>query len=355
VLTDVGLISAGGDTPQALGSALAASAVPDPDDQGVVAARIADFDPKRYMDRKGLKHLSRTSQLACAAASRLVSGLDGVKPERVGVVLGTAWATLDTIVRFEREAHVEGPRFVDPILFTETVANVPGGQISIFNGWSAFNATVASGSASGLEAIGRAIDFLAERRGDVAVAGGADALNEHLVRALHAEGLLGSGSGTAVAGEGACLFVVEAAEHARRRGARPLGRVRAWAQGFVGDADDGSVASRASLVVRLLDEAGVDPAAVAPLVLSASGDTRRDRVEAAVVRAVFGGRSDALRPKRVLGETWAASGPLGMVAALEAARENPSAAVRQSVILECSPTGHMAGLVLEAEERADGC
>ena len=73
-------------------------------------------------------------------------GLDAVDPSSIGVVFGSAWASLDTVVRFEREAHIDGPRFVDPVLFTETVANVPAGQVSIFFGWSAVNATIAAGT-----------------------------------------------------------------------------------------------------------------------------------------------------------------------------------------------------------------
>ena len=46
-------------------------------DQGTArlppAIPIPGFDPKSYLDRKGLGNLSRTSQLACAAASRLAA------------------------------------------------------------------------------------------------------------------------------------------------------------------------------------------------------------------------------------------------------------------------------------------
>ena len=129
VVTGAGIITVAGDTPRALHEALVrgiplGSSIPSVS-SGLPAAPIHDFDPKTYLKRKGLKDLSRTSQLACAAASRLLDRVDGVAGPGVGVVFGSAWGSLETVIRFERAAHVDGPRFVDPLLFTETVANVP--------------------------------------------------------------------------------------------------------------------------------------------------------------------------------------------------------------------------------------
>ena len=107
VLTDVGLICPAGDTPQQLFAALLEGrTLAGRNDGDPPAVRIEGFPPKQYIDRKGLKLLSRTSQLAGAAASRLVDSLSGVDAGDIGVVLGTAWGSLDSIVRSQRSSSV---------------------------------------------------------------------------------------------------------------------------------------------------------------------------------------------------------------------------------------------------------
>jgi 3-oxoacyl-[acyl-carrier-protein] synthase II len=305
-------------------------------ERGVPCAGIAGFDGSRYVERKGLRHLSRTSQLACAAASLVAPTLSGVSPERVGVVLGSAWATLDAIVRFEREAHVEGPRFVDPGLFAETVPNVPAGQVSIFFGWSAFNATVTSGTASGLVAVERAIEILEDGRGDVAVAGAADELSLHALGALAAGGACPAGF---VAGEGACLLALESAEHVRSRGASALGRVR-----IAGSHWSRETPAHARWLAALLDRARVAPASVDLVVRS--GDERR--VDPILREVLDPGAPRRSESTAVLGETWAAAGPLGIAIALEAFAQAGGRPVREALVVDASAEGHVAAVLLSA-------
>ncbi len=346
-ITAVGLVSAAGDDPDALFSrllearSLAVSRSPIP------VAPIEGFVPSKYVQRKGLKHLSRTSQLACAAASTVGQELEGVDNTEIGVVLGTAWASLDTVVRFEREAYVEGPRFVDPVLFTETVANVPAGQLSIYYGWSALNATIAAGSSSGTEALLRATEFLREERARVVVAGGADELNAHLLGALQLDGP------GPVGGEGACLFAIESESSAASRGATVLGRLAA-AAGLSSEAGgQNDVPRRAAAILRLFDRAGVGASDVDLVVLSsaAGGDDGR---EAASLVDVFGSAMPpAVAPKAILGESWGAGGALAVATALQSMARGIVPPSPESAVAD----GRAAGLNLlaAAESREVAC
>jgi 3-oxoacyl-(acyl-carrier-protein) synthase len=401
-ITASGLITSAGDTPGALFAALVegaprAALEPSPGGSGgphrpLALAPIAGFDPKVYIKRKGLKDLSRTSQLTCAAASRIAQDLQGIPGRSVGVVLGSAWGCLRTVVEFEGAAARDGPRFVDPLLFTETVANVPAGQVSIFHGWSAFNVTVSAGTASGIEAIRRAIDLLAEGRAEIAVAGGADEIGLPILRALDGEdavaGDVGSlpfaaGRSGPVGGEGACLVAIETPEHARAGGRDPFALVLAAASRCSMREPSTPAAARVEAHVRgLLDTARLAPGAIDLIVLSAGGRPARDAAEAQAIRAVFGageGAPPVLAPKAVLGETWGASGTIAVVVAMQAMREgrvpawpssarrDPEAAgihlpsrplarpIRRALVLDCAGQGHVAGLVLstgEAHERS---
>jgi len=354
---------------------------------------VLGFDPKAYLARKGLKDLSRASQLACAAASRVAAGIANVAPSHVGIALGSAWGSLRTVVEFERAAWIDGPRFVDPLLFTETVSNVPAGQVAIAFGWSAFNVTVSSGTASGLEALAIARELLEEGRAEIAVAGGADELNAPLLRALCAEGSLSASPGSLpldearsgpIGGEGACLVTLETEDGARARGARPLARVLATVCRYLGDPGPRRAPSSGAIAATLyevLDRARLRPDAIDLLVLSAGGRAEADLAEAGAVLAVFGrggGTPPVVLPKAILAETWGASGPIGVAVVLEAMRTGtipgrpaawrpapgaeglnlPPRALRRPVhralVLDASDRGHAAAIALAAPEASGG-
>lgn len=377
VVTGVGLVTAAGDTPHSVLSALLARTplVSVRSEDGVVVAPCAEFDPKRYIVRKGVKDLSRTSQLACSAAAANARGIDGIAADDVGVVFGSAWGSLKTVIDFEREAYLQGARFVDPILFTETVSNVPAGQVAIHYGWSAFNVTVSSGSASGLAGLGQALALLEEERGRVAVAGGGDELNVPLLRTLRRSGLIG--------GEGACFLTIESEEHARRRGAAALATVRASDSRFVPALTPGQGGGRESmsgLIRRLTARAGLELSAIDLVVLSSGGFVDGDVEEGGAVLDAFGdgpAAAPVMVPKAVLGETWGASGALAAVLAIEVMRTStvPAAPhgfalspsllglhvpqetlrrpVRNALILDRTDSGHQLGLVLSRMEPHD--
>jgi 3-oxoacyl-[acyl-carrier-protein] synthase II len=369
--------------PSPLGRTSQGSATDEP--RVVPTLAIRDFQPKTYLQRKGLRDLSRISQLACAAASRLAGAVAGIEAAGVGVVFGSAWGSLRTVVDFERAAAIDGPRFVDPLLFTETVANLPAGQISIFNGWSAFNVTVSAGTASGLEAIGLAIDLLSEGRAEIAVAGGGDEISLPILFALHAQGSLADspesrpfapGRSGAIGGEGAGLLLLEETARAEARGASALAQVLAVSSRTAAGAENAAGAATIEEHLRaLLDRAGTAANEVDLLILSGSGRPEGDAGEATAVMRVFGTGASApaaVAPKALLGETWGASGPLGVCLAIETMRtgivpgrdaghqidrafhglnllaRTERRQVRRALVLDSASPGHIAGLVVAA-------
>lgn len=393
VVTGVGLVAASGAGPEDLHRTLCRGLPLWTTDAGagpLPSAPIRDFDARAILDRRGLKDLSRTSQLACAAAARAAGSLAGVEPAATGVVLGTGWGSLTPVVDFEWETCTVAPRQVDPLLFAETVSNVPAGQVSIQFGWSAFNLTLSSGAVSGLEAIGMAASLLAEGRAAAVVAGGADSLNLAALRVLREDGALagdtdsrpfGEGRSGTAAGEGACLLILEREGSAGERGARPLARVRAVDVACAPPEEAGKAGATAAgierLLRRLFDQAGLAAEEVDLVVASAGGSPVADREEAHALQALFGAVGNApviCAPKGILGECWGASGPLGVATALESMRTGivPGASVdfvpdpglpplhlppgsverrvRHALIVAIATGGQIAGLLLEAPE-----
>jgi 3-oxoacyl-(acyl-carrier-protein) synthase len=345
VITDSGVITAAGNTAAAVHQALCdarplARVSEDENTAGLAIAPIENFQAKDHIQRRGLRDLSRTSQFACVAAAPLAKRLEGVEPIDVGVALGTGWGSLESVVAFEWETCSVSPRFLNPLLFAETVANVPGGQISIFFGWSGFSLTVSCGGASGLDAMAQGIDLLEEERAPMLVVGGADALNAPVLQVLEADGVIAPGAGSLpfardrsgpVGGEGAALLVVESAAHAAARGAVPLAHVGAMAERLSGGAQ-GETSARSSdiaeLIGTLLERAGLAPAEV-DLIASSADGSPADAEEAVALHQLFGDGDSAplvMAPKGILGETWGASGP-----------------VAAAVVLECFGSGRIPG------------
>ncbi len=144
-------------------------------------------------------------------------GEDSLDPDRVGMMLGCAFAGQLGMMSFATEVREQTPRFVSPIHFPQTVGNYVAGALARGYHIRGPHATIASGVASSLDAIVEAAAIVANDQADVVYAGGASTLSDGLAGGLGEPGVHMS--------EGACLFVVESASHAAKRGANILARV----------------------------------------------------------------------------------------------------------------------------------
>src|SRR3989454_1905782 len=229
VVTGVGVISADGAGPAAWlgaldsGAPLVRDASPQGAPQPIRAAAIEGFSLRDYGAFRGTVGISGTAQLAWAATALAQREAATASPiprgDRVGVVLATAFGNLESMVRFDRGARREGHRFVDPMLFPNTVVNAAAGHVSILFGYSALNSTVSSGSAAGLQAIAYAVDALRRGDADLIFAGGAEELSYWTwlgERELREPAAPGGGAGPApreeqvvFPGEGAAVLALE--------------------------------------------------------------------------------------------------------------------------------------------------
>jgi len=153
--------------------------------------------------------------LAFAHAQRAAGWREGAfQPERVGLVLGCALAGQPGMIGFASEVRQQTARFVSPLHFPQTVGNYVAGALARGFNLRGPNLTLASGDASGLDALAEAFELLAAGLADVVLAGAVTEFPPGL-----ASGPAMSG---AVLSEGAGLFVLERAESAVARGAAPL-------------------------------------------------------------------------------------------------------------------------------------
>jgi 3-oxoacyl-[acyl-carrier-protein] synthase II len=126
-----------------------------------------------------------------------------------------------------------------------------------------------------------------------------------------------------VLGEGAAVLVLEDADHARARGARPLAELRGY--GRTGDAHHivapragGSAAARA--VTAALRSAGLLPEGVSHINAHGTGTLLNDAAEAAALRTALGPpaeRAPVTATKSLIGHTLGAAGAIEAVVAVQ--------------------------------------
>ncbi len=279
-----------------------------------MAAGDADFDPERYRDPEQVRRVDRFVQLTLASARLAVedAGMDrdALAGERTAVLMGSAMGGIAHAETQLRAFVTEGARSIDPRIATTTFAGAASCHIAIEYGVTGPNATNAMSCAAGTMAIGEAARLIREGIADVAFAGGVDAPLAPVcygafasMRAMskrnddpraacrpfdrHRDGF--------VMGEGACVLMLESADHAHARGARVYAEVAGY--GTNNDAfhmaaprPDGSMA--AACMTAALRAAGLDATDVDHVNAHGSSTPLNDPTESGAVRRALGPHTD---------------------------------------------------------------
>ncbi len=234
------------------------------------AGEIPDFDAKNYVDKKdrrGLKMMARTIQLAVGAAQLALNdaAVDKTQlaPERFGVEFGAGLiaaelpelADASRVSANGRVNHIdlekwgaEGLPVIQPLWMLKYLPNMLACHVSILHDVRGPNNSITEGDASGLLAVGEAFRILGRGQADFFLVGGAESkINPlSLVRQCLYEPLSHRNDAPEkacrpfersrdglVVGEGAGVFVLEdsgAREEARRPDLRRGGRFRRGVQ-----------------------------------------------------------------------------------------------------------------------------
>jgi 3-oxoacyl-[acyl-carrier-protein] synthase II len=353
VITGAGVVSSLGDTPGALHAALCEGrsgirpvGLFDTKRLGCpLGGEVKDFDAQKYLGRRNLRPLDRTSRLVASAAQLALDDSGWTAEmraaEEVGLVLGTMFCSVRTISEFDRRALEAGPSYASPMDFANTVINAAAGQTAILHDLRGVNTTVSTGVTSGLQAVAYAADLIRGGRARALLAGGADELCFESFYGFDRAGLLCRSDGHDdhyaipfdarrngfTPGEGAALLMLEEAGAARERGARVLAEVSGTGCGY--DSSRGrderrGVESVAHAMRFALYESMLRAYEVEALSASANGSRAGDRREALAVGEVFGQHARTMpvaAVKSMLGETLGASGAMQVVAALETMRD----------------------------------
>ena len=193
--------------------------------------------------------------------------------DRTAVILGTAFGCLDMTEEFLLSITRHGPAMADPILFPETLSNLPAGHVARHFGLRGPNVTLSCGGLSAEAALGEAMAQMLCGETDVAVVMAGDLLSRALFEWYEAASLLApecfevpgrhARRNAFVPGEGLGVVVIETADGAAARGVTPYAQIHSLRLEHVsesrsGDADPGDAADW----FRRVTLSGIDPARV---------------------------------------------------------------------------------------------
>jgi 3-oxoacyl-[acyl-carrier-protein] synthase II len=305
-----------------------------------LAGEISDFNPADFLGPKGLRTLDRSTRLAASATKLALDDgalqVDQGNAEDIGISLGTTLGSLKSICDFDKDAITEGPHYVNPALFPNTVFNSPASQVSIRFNLRSFCSTISTGFCAGLDAVIYAADFIRLGRAKIVLAGGVEELCVHTFIGFYQAGCLAGVNNGAleiscpfdrrrngvILGEGAAVLMLEELESALSRKATIYAEIKGYATSFDAQAinsyNQEGVGLEMAMQQALLD-AGISKEEVDYINCAANSSKEADLIETGAIKAVFGQQTKKINLssiKSMLGECFSASGALQLAAAI---------------------------------------
>jgi len=271
---------------------------------------VDDFRPEEFLERKEARRLDRYCQFALAALELALRdarlSLEELDPERVGVVFGTGFGGLETLVHQHRTLLERGPDKVSPFFVPMMIANMAAGHAAMRTGARGPNETIITACASSNHAAGEAFRLIQRGEADVVFTGGSEAALERLafagfcaMKALStrneepekASRPFDARRDGFVMGEGAAVLVLEEAGLAVKRGATIYAEVVGYgatsdAYHITQPAPRGRGGARA--MQKALEDAGLLPSQVDYINAHGTGTPLGDLAETQAIKDVFG-------------------------------------------------------------------
>ena len=311
------------------------------------ACEVKGFDPGEYIERKEVKRTDRFSQFAIGTAVQamreagLEERLDGVDPDRFGVIVGSGIGGIHTFEEQHGRLLEKGPSRVSPFFVPMFISDIAAGLISIRYGAKGPNYCTVSACASSAHAVGSAFRSIKYGESDVMLAGGTEATVSPVTIAGFANMTalstrndapekasrpFDAGRDGFVLGEGAGMVVLEALEHAQARGATIIAEVVGYGQTadayhITAPAEGGEGAVRA--MQRALQEAGAEPGDVDDVNAHGTSTPANDKNETAAIKTALGEHAYRIivgSTKSMTGHTLGAAGGLESVISALACR-----------------------------------
>ncbi|MEP7325638.1 MAG: beta-ketoacyl synthase N-terminal-like domain-containing protein [Gemmatimonadota bacterium] len=329
-ITGIGVVSAAGVGIDPLRTLLleAGSAVRHDASLGFGMGRVEQFQPVHAARR-----LDRSAQLflTAAEAAWADSGLneDALDPRRCALIEGSSLGPMSDALAEHRRVLESPGRAVKPSRLIRFMTGAGGAVMAQTHRLRGPVLHLSAASVSAMCAIGEACDRIRSGAMDLVIAGGAECpLDPEVLRSFQAAGILAEAgdecrpfderrSGT-VLGEGAGVLILEAANHAERRGARARARLGGFGlacENFSLTGPDPSGAGVADAAAQAME--GATASEIGWIKTHGTGTIINDAAECAGLATLFGDRLPAMpltSLKAALGHCLGASGAVETVA-----------------------------------------
>lgn len=302
-----------------------------------ISAQVRDFDIAARVGPQLAPFCDAFTAYALAAADEALAqaGLDPEERQgpRCAALLGTGIGGMKTVDDGLYTVYVENKR-PEMLAVPKLIPSAGPATLSMRYGATGPCFALASACSSGSQAIGLAMQMIRAGMIDRAIVGGSEACATNgTMRAW--EGLrvltpdfcrpFAKNRNGMVLGEGAGMFVLEAEDAARARGAEPLAVLAGY--GTNSDALDPvrpDAASGAACMAMALEDAGLAPADIDYVNAHGTATVANDATEAQGLNLAFGAHCDRLlvsSTKPVHGHALGAAGALELVVSIMALRE----------------------------------
>jgi len=307
-----------------------------------IAGEVKGFVPEEYIDRKEARRMARFSQLAIAASREAFAqaklDMRSVDPYRVGVLFGNGMGGYPDTDQAVKDIVKKGGRRIDPFYMVKMLPNMAAAQVAMQVGAKGYNATISTACASAGNAMGEALEMIRHGRADVMITGGTEAgLSELGLAAFQVMKALSSRNDEPekasrpfdaqrdgfVSSEGAGVFIIEAEEHAKARGATPLAELAGYgctsdAHHVVVPVEDGE--TTAAAMTLALADAGVTPEQVDYVNAHGTSTQMNDKYETVAMKRALGETAYQVpisSTKSLIGHTLGASAAIEAVACVQ--------------------------------------
>ena len=303
-----------------------------------ISAQVRDFDVEAHVGAELAPFCDPFAAFAIVAADEALAqaGLDrnARQGSRCAALLGTGIGGMRTVEDGMYNVYVANKR-PDTLTVPRLIASSGPAQLSMRYGATGPCFAVSSACASSAQAIGLGMQMIRAGMVDRAIVGGAEACATNgAMRAWESLRVLtpdfcrpfAKNRNGMILGEGAGMFVLEAEEVARARGAKPLCTLAGY--GTNADALDQvrpDAASAAACIAMALADAGLRPEDIDYVNAHGTATVMNDSNEAEALNRVFGAYVEKLlvsSTKPVHGHTLGAAGAIELVVAINALREN---------------------------------
>ena len=297
-----------------------------------LAAEVKDWDPTTVLDKKDVRHMSRYTQLAAAAAKEALAD-SGLIPEaedrtRCGVIVSSGVGGIEMAESEELRCSQKGFDRASPFYIPTTIANMGAGFIAIMAGFQGMCTCPVTACAGGSNAVGDAFRHIRDGYAEVMLSGGAEAS----ITPLAMGGFTSMSALTTasdpnrasipfdaersgfVMGEGAAILVLEELDHALARNAKIYGEVvgyGATCDAYHITAPDPKGTWSAACIQQALADADMTPEQVDYVNAHGTSTPLNDSGETAAIHQVFGDHAKNLMvssTKSMTGHLLGASG-----------------------------------------------